>query len=368
MHHEGTLPPEGAEAPATAPTNEELYREGQEHHADHPGDGVQHELGDLVVPDPVANEAEPGEAPDATAPALETEAADTDEGGTDTTEDHDNHDSLWDKQKAETLGAVLQESGQIDRHQRSMEDHTRKWTSPQGAQQLQHEIGRTGRRLEERRRHYGEDTSDYAQADIAAAQREHDQAVERARDNGAGAIAEARRDNHINANIALMPYEELYDSNSSAFATMPTSEFMAVAKEFDDATAEARITQETLEEYDSLRGDLVKSLEKGEHIGNWTARSIEDTIGLSVNADSDAEREIGDKFKAIHEEWFELSPRQRTEKYAALLDEYRVKVQERADADKQARQAILDRYKQDGQDAAPDHQQDSEEHGEPPRE
>ena len=272
----------------------------------------------------------------------------------------------WDHDKAETLATVLKEDQQFDE---KLDDHIQlKGAVESGEYEDQDPTVRyEQKRIDESKEKINELEEVIANPDTDSLRKKQ---AERSLENRRESLAYSEEDLSIAKPAAraegqekvkekrdaitelsdkkLTPFEELYDLNPEAFATMPTSEFMDVARKFSDANAKLELWEAALTH--TLADDIAKAIEEKQ---TMTFREARDSFAgvyrnLVTNADSvriddDPTEAIG----AIFEDSFDKTPREVMTEVKTLADKYTARLKEHRDAARAKRDEIINTYKPD---------------------
>lgn len=287
-----------------------------------------------------------------------TESAEGDNGG------------RWDHQKAETLAAVVKEDGSFDESVEAQETYNDQLPTVDTARTTDDNNGlydevqnlRFLAEKDEGLKSSLEDAKSKAQPerekDLQGMIEENEgelrvaeQALEEARNKK---IQEGHERIKKEVDRTLSPFEELYDTNPDRFASMPTSEFMALGRELSGI-------DEWFEELNPEFNDLVRGAQtidkcieaKQSFPSNFVDKHFTDLASaLEMAGLAGKDKEIGHdelerEYDSIFEGWFDKTPRERANALKAMTDKYITMVREKRDAMKAQRNELIGRYAPD---------------------
>jgi hypothetical protein len=261
----------------------------------------------------------------------------------DHTEDEGKYDKSWDPVKAETMASVLKEEGSFDHviEDHELAKHRVEQGGPPNRPRLK-DIESLVDAQEDVNRFAGPPPEKQARA------LEKAEATLRGVDEAnANYLSDSAENIETTVGTVLSPFEELYDTNPTLFAKMPTEEFMEIAKNLNHISREADSLGVLVDRMQSFETKIAKGLEKAQPLSGDDREVLIATVanGTGMSQDKKNMAELGDKFDAAALPSFEKSPRQVLESYKALVGEYQAQIKARkAEADEK-RQAFLDKYK-----------------------
>lgn len=294
------------------------------------------------------------------------------------TEPTEGDDGRWDHQKAETLAAVVKEDGGFDEMieaQEAQNDRlpsvdTARTTDDRGGlydevENLRFHAERDENlkeRLKGERLKPQSDREEYFQEAIEENQgqlRAAEQALEEGRNKK---IQEGHERIKKEVDRTLSPFEELYDTNPDRFASMPTSEFMALGRELSGIDKQFEEMNPWFDKFVRGAQTIDKCIEAKQrfplgfvedHFGNLGG--VMEDAGL-LGKDEEQQTtydELEREYDSIFEGSFDKTPREQANALKAMTDKYIAKIQEKRDAMKAQRDELIGRYAPDsGQEEA----------------
>lgn len=164
----------------------------------------------------------------------------------------------------------------------------------------------------------------------------------------------------------LSPHAELYDLNPEKFASMPTSEFMDTAKELATLDETVKYDERAKQEIAICRNSFMQADRDRQPV---SVRSLEEFARLIYSATSPKDEDpaaeahyaeydqVLEAIKAIDERSYDQPPRQTHEEYKKLVDPWLDKFVAKRDADLKARQDFLDSQRPSEQPTEPQPEQ-----------
>lgn len=256
--------------------------------------------------------------------------------------DEPDADTRWDHDKAETMAAVLKEDGTFDDVIES-KDITEEYVNSK--EYVDNNTERESRWLKEAQEIVSH-PSPYMDGEkrLAGAQDAYDTAVAKTQAMGQDSIEKARKIVDKAADEVLSPYQELYDRNPAVFAEMSTKEFMAIAKEFAEASGRIERDKEYSRSLKWFNDEISKAIEQKKSVRWEVIASFSRAITESLDMSPGDWTDVRDKFEAEIDERFDKTPRQIMEAYVRIGQEYTSQFEAKKLADEQRSKELLDKY------------------------
>ncbi len=276
----------------------------------------------------------------------------------------DENEGRWDPGKAATLAAALKEEGSFDRDLEEHEDFKKKASADdyldsyhpvkgkknevdyvkseiQALENLEHKDEFTEERIVRQRQRL-----DRKESELAATREAVGKHTEESLRKSSERVAKV-------ADQVLSPFEELYDLNPEAFANMPTSEFMAVAKELKEIDRATREKSEYLAEVEGYVTEVDELIAEGKELTTSAVYEVFNRLadiawGKPDGPDSGynefCEAEEKQYFDPIFEGSFDKTPREKMNGVKAMYQNYASRIKEGRDAARAQREQLIAKY------------------------